>query len=601
MGVNVSYDGTNYTVPATSETGWGGQMTNFLVDVANSAVDKNTSQTITGQKTFSAPILNNPVFGGALTIPVGTAGAPSISFNLNASTGIYQASTNQLNISTGGTLAATFDGSQKLTLAGALQVAGATTLQSTVTMSPANQTVTISPTGTGSFVVNPATAGTIDNVAIGNTTAAAGHFTTLNSSSTTTVGNGLTVSAGGANITGTVTLGTPLGTPYGGTGLATTLAASNAGQSLVVNQAGSAYALAGPDIPGSKNVIIGGDFSINPWQRNTSFASLNAAANGTYTADRFEWIAATGGGVVTISRQSGGPDNFSTKFLQAAVTTADASPAAGTVYGIMQPIEGQNLLRFALGTASAAQMTLSFWVSSPVTGTHCVAFRNGATNRSYVATYSVAVANTWQFTTITLTGDTTGTWASDNTTGLTVAFMLAVGSTFQTAANTWTAGNFVGVSGMANVMATNANNFKLDRIQLELGPVATQFERLSVQQTLAACQRYYEKSFDQGVNPGTVTQTGMSQMIFNINASGGLTSVLQWVYQASKRTNPTLTYYSPATGSAGNARDFQAGADVAVAGLPSNGVHGACINVNSSGSSFATYNCGVNWTASAEL
>jgi hypothetical protein len=81
------------------------------------------------------------------------------------------------------------------------------TLDGAFNMNPANATIQISPTGTGTLTVNPATAGTMNNMAIGGTTPAAGAFTTLSATTAIAVtsgGTGVTTSTG----TGSVVLNT---------------------------------------------------------------------------------------------------------------------------------------------------------------------------------------------------------------------------------------------------------------------------------------------------------------------------------------------------------------------------------------------------------
>lgn len=237
----------------------------------------------------------------------------------------------------------------------------------------------------------------------------------------------------------------------------------------------------------NKNVIINGNFNI--WQRGTSFT---AVASGDYTADRSQW-AQSGTGVVDILRSTSVPDNLSDFSLQVDVTTADASIAAGDLYNINYRAEGYDVMRFGFGTADATQLTLSFWCRSGKDGVHCVAFRNSAGDRSFIAEYTITVADTWEFFTITLTADTTGTWLTNNGKGLEIKFALAIGSTFHTAAGSWTAGNFISSSNQVNVLDSAANNFHLSRVQLEVGSVATEFERRSFQQELAMAMRYYTR------------------------------------------------------------------------------------------------------------
>lgn len=237
------------------------------------------------------------------------------------------------------------------------------------------------------------------------------------------------------------------------------------------------------NLAGFKNRIINGKMDIA--QRGTSFA---AVADGAYTLDRWRF-GNTSAAVVTISQQADVPaDNEFQNSLRVAVTTADASIAAGDTCFISQRIEGYNV-RDLIGRT----FTLRFRARSSKTGVHCIALRNSGLNRSAVAEYTVNVANTWEDKTITLTGGliTAGTWDWTNGTGLEVCFVLAAGSTFQTTAGAWQTGNFLDTANQVNCLDSNTNIFAITGVQLERGAVDTPFEHRPYGAELALCQRYY--------------------------------------------------------------------------------------------------------------
>jgi hypothetical protein len=240
-----------------------------------------------------------------------------------------------------------------------------------------------------------------------------------------------------------------------------------------------------------KNKIIGGDFSTNPWQRGTSFT---APVSGSYVADR--WVLAfTNDGVVDWKKTADAPTAaesgvYTTACLHADVTTADAAIAAAQFSFVRHKIEGLNSICFGFGQAGTRYVTLPFWHKHTKTGTYCGHIRNSAVNRSYVFEYTQSVTDTWEYAEATIPVDTSGTWLYDTGIGLDLGFVLACGSTFQTAADTWTAGNFFATANQVNALDSTANNFKIALVQLEAGNVASGFETrlFGVEQDL--CRRY---------------------------------------------------------------------------------------------------------------
>jgi len=160
-------------------------------------------------------------------------------------------------------------------------------------------------------------------------------------------------------------------------------------------------------------------------------------------------------------------------------------------YYIRQYIEGYNVADLGWGTASAQTITLSFWVRSSVTGTFGGSLQNDAVDRTYAFTYTVSSANTWEQKSITIAGDTSGTWLKTNGIGLIVQWSLGMGPTYLTTAGSWTAGNYLSATGSTNLIATNGATFYITGVQLEVGSTATPFERRMYGQELALCQRYY--------------------------------------------------------------------------------------------------------------
>jgi hypothetical protein len=272
---------------------------------------------------------------------------------------------------------------------------------------------------------------------------------------------------------------------------------------------------------GFKNRIINGAMVIS--QRNgTSATTVNG--NDIYTLDRFKgW--ASGGGVFTVTQSTTAPAGFNNSAL-VTVTTVDSSIAAGDNYRFAQTIEGYNIADFGFGTASASTVTLSFWVRSSITGTFGGSLYSVSGTRSYVFNYTISAANTWEQKTVTIAGDTSGTWGTTNSYGITVYFDLGSGSNYENATGSWVAAEKFRTSGNATLISTNGATFYITGVQLEKGSTATSFDYRPYGTELALCQRYY-----QPVGNGA---TGRTASTTSIEVSGNFVN--------SFRASPTLTF-----------------------------------------------------------
>ena len=221
----------------------------------------------------------------------------------------------------------------------------------------------------------------------------------------------------------------------------------------------------------NRSKIINGAMVID--QRNAGAA---VSADG-YTLDRWVAFENTSATSVTAQKSTTAPAGFTNSLLYTVGTGGSAGASEQAI--IRQRLEGNNVSDLAFGTASAQNITVSFCVRSSVIGTYSVAIQNSAGDRSYVATYTVDVANTWETKSIIILGDTSGTWLTDNGIGMAVLFDLGSGSGFNTSAGAWVAGDFRKVSGQANVIGTSGATFYITGVQLEAGDTATPFEHRS--------------------------------------------------------------------------------------------------------------------------
>jgi hypothetical protein len=241
-----------------------------------------------------------------------------------------------------------------------------------------------------------------------------------------------------------------------------------------------------------KNRLINGAMVID--QRNAG-ASVTPTTDGTYTLDRWK-VGITQASKFSVQQNAGSvtpPVGFS-NYLGCTSLSA-FSIATGDVFAITQAIEGFNTADLGWGTANAKTVTLSFQVYSSLTGTFGGALSNSAHNRSYPFSYSIPVANTWTTISITITGDTSGTWiGATNGKGISVWFSLGTGASVSGTAGSWSTNNFYSATGATSVVGTNGATFYITGVQLEQNTSATPFERRLYNQELANCQRYYEIS-----------------------------------------------------------------------------------------------------------
>jgi hypothetical protein len=257
---------------------------------------------------------------------------------------------------------------------------------------------------------------------------------------------------------------------------------------------------------GLKNRIINGDMVID--QRNAG-ASVTPT-DLQYTLDR--WQARQNvASKYSVQQSSTAPVGFNNSLL---VTSLSAYSLGSTdILYIRQNIEGFNTADLAFGTANAQTVTLSFWVRSSLTGTFGGSLTNSAVDRSYVFSYTINSANTWEQKSIIIAGDTTGTWiGATNGIGLRVIIGLGIGSTYLGTAGAWSGSTLYAPTGATSVVGTNGATFYITGVQLERNTTATPFERRLYNQELANCQRYYRAVSWMGVD-GYASASGTSNDI----------------------------------------------------------------------------------------
>lgn len=237
------------------------------------------------------------------------------------------------------------------------------------------------------------------------------------------------------------------------------------------------------------NPIINGAMEVD--QANNGAAVTVNAAIIAYSVDMFIGFGAASAGVFSLQQMADTPPSGFKNYLRAKVTTADANPAAGSIYALQHSIEGVNLARFSFGSALAKTITLPFMVRSSVAGTFSGSIRNGATNRSYPFQYTIQAGqvNTWIPLRITLTGDTTGTWAKDTSVGCYLVFDLGCGATYQSSSpDTWNVGNYMATAGSTQLIKTLNATLDITGLDLVEGTTGRPYPHRTDE--LLRCQRY---------------------------------------------------------------------------------------------------------------
>jgi hypothetical protein len=261
-----------------------------------------------------------------------------------------------------------------------------------------------------------------------------------------------------------------------------------AGTNTVNFGANTGTAILDANTPAFRNRIINGAMVFD--QRNAG-ASVTATTD-IYTLDRWRSLNSVTSKYTVEQTVTGvaAPTGFS-DYL-AVTSSSSYSVGSSESFYVVQRVEGFNFADMAWGTASAATVTLSFWVRSSLTGTFGAALWNSAANRSYPVSYTISAANTWEQKTITIVGDTTGTWVgATNGIGVNVVFGLGFGSSLSGTSGAWNAGTAFMPTGATSVVGTNGATFYITGVQLEKGSTATSFDYRPYGTELALCQRYF--------------------------------------------------------------------------------------------------------------
>jgi len=283
---------------------------------------------------------------------------------------------------------------------------------------------------------------------------------------------------------------------------------------------------------GMRNRIINGAMVID--QRNAGASVTPTDAQ--YCVDRWRAVASAAS-KFTVQQSTTAPDGFTNSLL---LTSSSAyTPSTSEAFGILQLIEGFNCADLMFGTATAKTITVSFWVRSSLTGTFGGFLTNASFNRAYPFTYTINSANTFEQKTVTIAGDTTGTWATNNSGCIGVGFSIGAGATISATAGAWGAGTKLGATGQTQLISTNGATFYITGVQLEKGSTATSFDYRPFGTELQLCQKYFTKS--QSWAAAVTAGEGQGLIAWNAVTTAVIAG---WAsHKVSMRTQPTITIY----------------------------------------------------------
>ena len=363
-------------------------------------------------------------------------------------------------------------------------------------------------------------------------------------------------------------------------GAVTLSAPAVAGTNTVSLPANTGTAILDSSTPAYRNRIINGAMVID--QRNAG-ASVTPVDDG-FVVDRFKFNVSQASKITAQQNQGSVTPPVGFKNYLGITSSSAYTVGASEKFVVWQGIEGFNVSDLAWGTANAKTITLSFQVYSSLTGTFGGSLANNGFNRAYPFTYTISSANTWTTVSVTIAGDTTGTWTTDNSIGIRVYFSLGTGSTYSGTAGSWANTGYFSATGATSVVGTNGATFYITGVQLEKGSTATSFDYRPYGTEFMLCQRYYQNLYIENV------------VCCRPQSSGTGSSQCYIPFLVQTRTTATIAFpqstYSPNLGTP----------TAATSGTyPQNATNGVRVYSSTSATQNDTANLSCQMTVSAEL
>jgi hypothetical protein len=318
----------------------------------------------------------------------------------------------------------------------------------------------------------------------------------------------------------------------------------------------------------AKNLVLNGGAEIDQIYVGVA---LTGIINSQSLADNWT-TSSSGAAVYTYQQVNDAPPGLK-KSIKISITTANAAPAAGDRLIIRNILEGYRIAKLGFGAAGASSISLGFWVKANRTGTYGGSIQEYNTTRSYPFSFTINGSG-WEYKSVTIPGDTSGSWNSDSAGGMIIGIAMMAGSGFQGAAGSWSASDFRGVTGQINGVAATSDFMQLTGMSLVAStvPVPQDMSPHAIRpfdEELALSQRYFEKSFQYATAPAQAVASDTGEYYFIAVVAGAVAQRGHMIpFRVRKRIAPSFTLYSPDVAGA-EIRDTNAGAQCTGSGAQS--------------------------------